>query len=169
MMPEQFWVADLDAKGEISLTETYEYDVLQSIGLAAIMIAEFATYLWSDPSGFDIPLPGLPHMSMRWRPSADTAGIATLWCHGNLASLSLLATGIDPQADTLTFRAFQLHLVRELHDTGYEPAFDLMTLPDRPLVASIHLQTPDAPDERAAFSLADRCFAAAYFRYQRLV
>src|SRR4051794_33889606 len=116
-MPQQFFVADLDAKGELSLTQPYDYDSLQSIAPAAVLIAEFATFLWSDPDGFDIPFPALPHMTMRWRPSAPTAGIATLWCHGNLASLSLLATGLDHAADTLTFRAFQLHLVRELHDT----------------------------------------------------
>ena len=164
-----FWVADLDTKGELTLTESYDYDALQSLALAATFIAEFATFLWSDPAGFEIPIPAATSMTLRWRPSAESAGIATLWSHAKLASLSLLASGKDPQADTLTFRAFQLHLLRELHDTGFEPAFDLMSLPNRPLVASIHFQTPATPDDRAAFALADRCFAAAYFRCQGLI
>lgn len=164
-MAKQFWVADLNAKGEVSLKEQYTYDVLQQIDPADTLIAEFATHLWRDPEGFDVKLPRSPGMTMRWRPSADTAGIATLRCRGTLASVSLLASGIDRTSDALTLQAFQNHLVRELHDTGFEPAFDLVHLPDRPMIASVHFAPPDGPDERTAFALADRCFAAAYFRY----
>ena len=57
-----------------------------------------------------------------------------------------------------------VHLVRELHDTGYEPAFDLMNISDRPLLASIHFRPPAQPQDQQLFALADRCFAASYFR-----
>lgn len=167
-MVKRFWVADLDAKGEATLKEQYEYDTLQSLELAAILIAEFATYLWRDPEGFEIRLPGVTGLAMRWRPSASTAGIATLRHRGKLASISLLLSGVDGQSDALTIQALQNHLVRELHDTGYEPAFDLVGIPERPLVASIHFETPEGATERSLFALADRCFAAAYFRIQGL-
>lgn len=163
-MAKRFWVADLDTKGQVTLSQEYDHDSLQSLDLAALMIAEFATYLWRDPAGFDIKIPGAHLMEMRWRPSADTAGIATLRCRGKLTTVSLLACGINGQGDALTFQAFQNHLVRELHDTGYEPAFDLLDLPERPIVASFHFHMPEGALERSIFSLADRCFAAAYFR-----
>jgi hypothetical protein len=168
-MSRPFWVADLDTQGEIKLKEEYDYDALQMIDLAAILIAEFATYLWSDPAGFEIGIPGAPTMSLRWRPSADSAGIASLRYSGRLSSLILVASGKDRQTDALTLQAFQTHLVQELHDTKYEPAFDLMGIPERPLAASIHFASPEEGMERAVFALADRCFAAAYFRYQGLV
>jgi hypothetical protein len=167
-MPKQFWVADLDAKGEIKLKEQYEYDTLQMIDLAAIMIAEFATFIWRDPAGFEIGMPGAQNLVVRWRPTAETAGIATLRSHGKLASISLFAAGLDRQSDALTFQAFQNHLVKELHDTGYEPAFDLLDIPERPIVASVHFAAPEGANERSMFALADRCFAAAYFRYHGL-
>jgi hypothetical protein len=165
-MPKQFWVVDLDPTGEIKLKESYEYDPLQTLPLAAMLIAEFATFLWRDPEGFDVTLPNLDSMTMRWRPSAPTAGIATLRHHDAPASVSLLAAGLDPRSDALTLAALQDRLVRQLHDTGHEPAFDLAAIPERPLVASVHLAPPPpaAPAERAAFALADRAFAAAYFR-----
>jgi hypothetical protein len=168
-MAKRFWVVDLDATGEVKLKEPYEYDTLQSLDLAAMLIAEFATYLWRDPEGFDVTLPGLTSLTMRWCPSAPTAGIAMLRHGDALASISLLVTGLDPRGDAFTLQTLQDRLVRQLHDTGYEPAFDLVAaLPERPLVASVHLRAPPAPDERAAFALADRAFAAAYFRRQGL-
>lgn len=167
-MVKRFWVADLDAKGEVTLKEQYEYDSLQSLDLAAILIAEFATFLWRDPEGFEVRLPGASGLTMRWRPSADTAGIATLRSRGKVASVSLLLSGVSGQSDALTAQALQSQLVRELHDTGYEPAFDLLGIPERPLVASVHFETPAGETDRTLFALADRCFAAAYFRIQGL-
>ena len=64
--------------------------------------------------------------------------------------------------------AFQRHLLLGLHDTGYEPAFALMDLSERPLVATINFAVPHPPADRIVLALADRCFGAAYFRYHGL-
>jgi hypothetical protein len=164
-MTRSFWVADLNTKGEVQLKAEYQHDSLQHLELAALLIAEFATYIWRSPEEFELAIPTAPHMTLRWSASAPTAGIAVLRDRGNLTSLSLLASGLDPESDRLTLAAFQTHLVRELHDTGFEPAFDLLDIPERPLVASFHFDIPADPQERAVFALSDRCFAAAYFRY----
>jgi len=105
---------------------------------------------------------------LRWSASAATAGIATVRFEDELMSLSLLASGLDADADTITLQAFQTHLLRELHDTGVEPAFALMELTQRPLIATINFRSPPNPAEQAVVALADRCFAAAYFRYHHL-
>ncbi len=55
-----------------------------------------------------------PALVMRWRASAPTAGIATLRAGGRLASVSLLASGKDAEADHITLDAFQRHLLTEL-------------------------------------------------------
>lgn len=109
-------------------------------------------------------IPSSKAMTLRWKAASPSSGIATVRCNGKLSSLCLLVAGIDGQSDHVTLSAFQLHLVRELHDTGIEPAFDVMELPERPLVASIHFEAPTEAEDRRAFALADRCFAAAYFR-----
>ena len=82
--------------------------------------------------------------------------------------MSLLATGKVPDADAVTLEAFQRHLLAALHDTGCEPAFSLLDLRERPLLATINFVQPEEPQDRDAVALADRCFAAAYFRYQQL-
>ena len=107
-------------------------------------------------------------MWVRWRAAAPTAGIATLRCRGELTALSLLATGKDPEADRITLEAFQRHLLRELRGTRFEPAFALMGLTERPLIATINFTPPMDPADRMVTALADRCFAASYFRCQDL-
>jgi len=163
---KNFTVADLNVRGELQLKAQYDYASLEQIPMAAELIVMLATVMYRSPDAFeaDILRPGL---QFRWRASAETAGIATLRCDGQLASLSLLATGIDESADTITLTAFQNHLLRQLHDTGTEPAFALLDLPERPLVATINFLSPPEPDDRLAVALADRCFAAAYFRYHQ--
>jgi hypothetical protein len=85
-----------------------------------------------------------------------------------LVSLSLLCTGLNAAADQITLQAFQRHLLTELRDTGYEPAFALMDLRQRPLVATVGFAAPPDPQRQLLVALADRCFAAAYFRYLQL-
>ena len=87
---------------------------------------------------------------------------------GELASLAILASGVNVEADHLTLEAFQTHLLRELHGTPYEPAFGLREVAERPLVAVVAFAAPSEPVEQVLVALADRCFAAAYFRYLNL-
>ena len=86
----------------------------------------------------------------------------------DLTAVSLLASGVSQVSDTLTLETFQKHLLRELHDTGFEPAFGLVGLTERPLSATFNVKSPDAHVDRLVAALADRCFAASYFRFQGL-
>ena len=158
-----FWVVDLTPTGEIRLRQDYEYQILEKIPGAVDLITAFSTHLWRETAQFDILLPG-GRLNLRWWACADTAGIATLRQGTELASLSLLLCGRDPDVDAAVKKSLQLHLVRELHDTGFEPAFDVMNITDRPLLASIHFRPPAQPQDQQLFALADRCFAASYFR-----
>ncbi len=79
-------------------------------------------------------------------------------------TLSLLACGLDMQGDAITLQSFQAHLLHELHDSGIEPAFDLLSLNERPLIATINFRSPGSPAAQQVVALADRCFAASYFR-----
>ena len=60
------------------------------------------------------------------------------------------------------------HLLHELRDTGYEPAFSLIHLRERPLLATVGFATPAEPADKLLVALADRCFGAAFFRYLSL-
>jgi hypothetical protein len=165
---KHFLVADLNVRGELQFSERYTYSALEQIPGAIELIARFSGELWRESEHFEITLtPPASSPALRWMASAKTAGIATIR-HNALISLSLLATGLDPDADTITLQAFQSHLLRELHDTGIEPAFALMGLTERPLVATINFQSPAQQVDQQLAALADRCFAASYFRFHGL-
>jgi hypothetical protein len=168
--PGTFVVADLNSRGELELKADYQYRLLEQVPGAAELIGTLSGFLWRSPDGFDESLPaGGSALAVRWRPSGPTAGIATLRGESDdLVSLTLLVCGLNEEQDRLTLQAFQQHLLRGLHDTGYEPAFALMDLRDRPLAATINFQPPPDDAARRAAALADRCFAAAYFRYHGL-
>ncbi|HEX8916428.1 MAG TPA: hypothetical protein VF796_29015 [Humisphaera sp.] len=165
-----FVMADLNAQGELQLKAEYRYDLLVQIPGAADLIGRASGLLWRHPDGFEeaVAVGDRTGFTLRWRPSSQTAGIATLRDGDALVSLTLLASGIDADGDAVTLRAFQSHLLRELHDTGVEPAFGLTDLADRPLAATFNFHTPGDLPGRAVAALADRCFAASYFRFQGL-
>jgi hypothetical protein len=164
-----FFVADLNARGELAgEAQEYAYDQLQTLPGAADLIAQFSTCIWREPEELETQISSANNLKLRWLAAAPTAGIATVRWSDQLASLSLLCTGINPQADQITLAAFQAKLLRELHDTGTEPAFDLMSIDRRPLVATINFRSPPDPHEQLVVALADRCFAASYFRYHGL-
>ena len=113
-----------------------------------------------------MPLSDAGRTLLRWRSTAASAGIATVRrVTGELVSLSLLAAGQDPAADAATFEVLQKHLVRELRETAFEPAFDLIHIKERPLIATMTFVAESKQAEQMIEALADRCFAASYFRY----
>lgn len=170
MRCQHFTIADLNCRGELVRSAEYGYDQLAQVPGAGDLVVAFATILWREPEGFDLPIPGAEALEYRWRASAPTAGVGTLRCGGELASVCLIASGIDPEADRITLRAFQQHLLACLRNTPFEPAFELLDLSARPLVASVEFTSaaaaPAAADHRTQYltALADRCFAAACFR-----
>jgi hypothetical protein len=160
----QFRVVDLNIRGEVALQADYDYQHLEQIPGAPELIGHFSSHLWRSPDEFECPLPAARGLTIRWFASAPTAGIATLRTGQELASLSLLVSGLHPASDELTLGAFQQHLLRALHDTGVEPAFGLLELKERPLLATVNFIAPGETSDRHLFALSDRCFAAAYFR-----
>jgi hypothetical protein len=165
-----FTVADLNVQGELQAKAEYTYATLEQIPGALELITHFATALWRSPQEFELPFPPPQrHLWARWSASAESAGITTIrFGDDELASVSLLACGLDRDADHITLDAFQRHLLRELRDTSYEPGFDLVNIKERPLVATVNFASPPQEVDRLTVALADRCFAAAYFRTKDL-
>lgn len=165
-----FAMADLDLRGDLKLAAEYRYDALLQIPDSPDMIGQLSGALWRSPESFEEHLRAdSRYLGFRWRGIGESGGIATLRLEEQLISISLLVCGKSVDQDHLILQAFQTHLLRELHDTGVEPSFALMDLTDRPLAATFNFQQPPDPALQRVAALADRCFAAAYFRYQGLV
>src|SRR2546428_7301795 len=101
--PRRFFVADLNAKGELRSADTeYRYEQLEQVPGAADLISTFSAAVWRSPEGFETPLhPRKRRLTLRWRSSAPTAGIATVRNRDQLASLSLLCSGLADTADAI--------------------------------------------------------------------
>jgi hypothetical protein len=172
----EFTVVDLTPQCEARQKAQYTYGLLERLSGAPDLLGFCSGQLWQSPEEFQVSLPAsLAQLELRWRSVAATAGILTVRNSSTVdadhrtLSLSLLASGIEPEADRVTLSTFQQHIVHELHDTGFEPAFDLLELHERPLVATIGLATPPQEKDGWAFAMLDRCFAASYFRRLGLV
>lgn len=164
-----FCVADLDARGELLAQEHYDYATLERVSGCSELIGHLSGQLYRSPTEFETSLPDTGGaLILRWYGVSETAGIASVRHEDELAALSLLASGLDPRADELTLEAFQRRLVYLLHDTGYEPCFDLLGIAERPLVATVNFTSGRDDVLRLVLALADRCFAAAFFRYHHL-
>jgi len=161
-----FYVADLNTQGELRQITEYDYVTLEKIPGASDLIPRFSAEIWKTPDEIEIPLSNMRQATLRWRSTAPTAGIATVRrADTQLVSVSLLAAGQDPNADTTTLDVLQKHLVRELRQTPFEPAFDLLEIKQRPLLATMTFAATSPSNEQNLEALSDRCFAAAYFRY----
>jgi hypothetical protein len=144
----------------------YDYATLERIPGAVDLIGRCSGELWKSPDEMEVVLSDVGVTKLRWRATADSAGIATVRRSGGvLVSISLLVAGRDPEADKATLGALQKHLLNELRQTPFEPAFDLVQLKQRPLLATIEFAAPPEEGEPMIEALADRSFAAAYFRY----
>src|SRR3954447_22188244 len=105
-----FWVVDLSGTGEVRLKQEYEYRILETLPGAIELISLFSTHLWRSPDEFELPLPG-GRLAMRWRTCSQPSGIATLGDGDTLASLRLVLSGGEADADVATLKPLQLHLV----------------------------------------------------------
>ncbi|HEY1921755.1 MAG TPA: hypothetical protein VGG44_03235 [Tepidisphaeraceae bacterium] len=162
----QFFVADLNTRGELREVTEYDYATLEKIPGAADLIGRCSGALWKSPEEMELVLSDEGRTLLRWRSTAASAGIATIRrVSGDLVSVSLLAAGQDAEAEKTTIAALQQHLVRELRQTPFEPAFDLIGLKQRPLLATMTFAEGGEEDEQMIEAMADRAFAAAYFRY----
>lgn len=168
---KSFWVADFNSRGDLQLEQEYSYGLLEMIPGCAELLGQLSSNLWRSPEGFETQL-RIGGPKLRWAPTAETAGLMTIRtapsAGDHLVSLSVLATGMNPEADTLTLQAFAGRLLHELRDTGYEPSFAMMDQARRPLVATFNFSPPTESVDQGLAALADRCFAASYFRYHHL-
>ncbi|MDB5328210.1 MAG: hypothetical protein JWM57_3779 [Phycisphaerales bacterium] len=164
-----YCVVDLKASGDLIATTAYLYADLERIPGCAELIGHLSGELWKAPDAFDTELGDAAGvMSLRWWSTAPTAGLMTLRSEQQVLSVTVLASGIHAEADRLTIHALQQQLAVELHGTRHEAAFALAELDQRPLAATINIRSPKERSLQALTAVADRCFAAAYFRYLHL-
>jgi len=148
----------LDAAGTIRFRRTHD-----SAQLLPAAIEIFRDLIERHGEGFHVPLPieGLEHIELALTRSGSAA-LASFWVRDAPVTTSALVPGLDPGEDREVLAQLQSLVMHFVGDSPVEPGFDLLSLPDRPLLATVPTPAPPSPD-LGTIAEAETCLAAAFF------
>jgi hypothetical protein len=150
----------------ISIGSVYSRRTHDSAALVPGAVEFFRSILDRSGPNFREPLPDrqLAHIELQWT-RQGTAAAATFWSRGAPVTTSALAPGLDAGDDETALRAIQELLVLRFHgDSATEPGFDLLTIAERPLLATVPIPVPSAGSiDLALIADMETCLAAAFF------
>ena len=148
----------LDAAGNIRSRRTHD-----GTRLSPADVKIFRDLIERHGADFCVGLPvkGREHVELSLT-RYGTAALAAFWSRGEPVTTSALAPGLDADADREVLEGLQLFVMRFCGDSPAEPGFDLLTIPDRPLLATLPLPIPPGPD-MDMIADAETCLAAAFF------
>jgi hypothetical protein len=121
----------------------------------------FHRFLADRPPEFRDRLPFLRRgdIELDWSAAAGGVALASLFCSGGPAAISVLLSGIDEQADAMMSEVFRENVLEVLFSGQFEEALEV---PDRPLV--IQVLFPTDPEWMPAIQLLSAALASVYFR-----
>lgn len=143
----------------------YSERVQDTDRIAPAAVAVFAGMIAAGGGDFVRPVPVGPaaHVRLRWT-AARTAAVATFYAAGELATSSVLLSGVREADDAAAAAAFRGLVTRAFSGTPAEPGFDVLGLARRPLVASLPWPNPAvAPADLGLIADMETCLAAAWF------
>ena len=148
----------LDAAGNIHSRRTHD-----SAQLLPADVEIFRDLIEQHGADFCVGLPvkGREHVELSLT-RYGTAALAAFWSRGEPVTTSALAPGLDADADREVLEGLQLFVMRFCGDSPAEPGFDLLTIPDRPLLATVPIPATPSPDI-GIIADAETCLAAAFF------
>jgi hypothetical protein len=156
--PVLFHDVTITATGDLRFRRTRD-----SATLRPAAVEFFRHLLDRHGEDFRVPLPvaGLEHieLSLTW---AGTAALATFWSRGEPVTTSALMPGVDAEHDREALDGLQFLVMGLSGDSPTEPRFDLLSLTERPLLATVPIPAAPSPD-MATIADAETCLAAAYF------
>jgi len=110
-----------------------------------------------------LPVKGREHVELSLT-RYGTAALAASWSRGEPVTTSALVPGIDPTDDRQALEGLQSLILCLCGDCPAEPGFDLLTIPDRPLLVTVPIPAPQSLD-MGVITDAETCLAAAFFLY----
>ena len=154
----RFHAVTIDAAAGLRSRRTHD-----SATLLPAAVEVFRDLIERHGEEFRVPLPvkGLEHIELDLT-RAGSAALATFWSRGEPVTMSALAPGLDADADREVLEGLQLFVMRFCGDSPAEPGFDLLTIPDRPLLATVPIPAAPSPD-MGTIADAETCLAAAFF------
>ena len=156
----QFHDLAVDATGDWRSQRTRDSATLRP---AAVEI--FRDLIERHGEDFRVPLPvaGLGHIELALTRAGSTA-LATFWSRGVPMTTSALVPGIDPDEDREVLAHLQSLVMRFFGNSPVEPAWDMATIAERPVLVTVPLPLPPQPHpDIGLIAEAETCLAAAFF------
>jgi hypothetical protein len=124
----------------------------------------FRRFLADRPSAFRERLPFLRRgdIELDWSAAAGGVALASLFCSGDPAAISVLLSGIDAEADAMMLEVFRENVLDVLFSGQFGEALEFA---ERPLV--IQVLFPNDPEWMPAVQLLAAALASVYFRGMR--
>jgi hypothetical protein len=121
----------------------------------------FRRYLADRPSQFRDRLPFLRRgdIELDWSAAEGGVALASLFCSCEPASISVLLSGQNPEADRMMAEVFRENVLDLLFAGEYS---EILEIPERPLV--IQVLFPGDPEWAPAVQLLCAALASVYFR-----
>jgi hypothetical protein len=138
--------------------------VHDSAGLARGDVEVFRDLFERHGGAFRVPLParGLEHIELQWT-REGAAALATFWSRKAPVTMSALASGLDADDDRAVLVSVQQFVLRLHGDSPAEPGFDLLTIAERPLLATLPVPAAAMSPDMPVIADAETCLAAAFF------
>jgi hypothetical protein len=156
----QFHNVTITATGNLRSRRIHDSATLQP---ASVRLFQDMIDLHGQDFRVRLPVKGLEHIELALT-RAGTAALATFWSRGAPVTTSALVPGLVEDDDRQALEGLQTLVGRLFGGTAAEPGFDLLTIPDRPLLATVPLPLPPQPHPNIGIIAdAETCLAAAFF------
>jgi hypothetical protein len=147
----------------IVIGSTYSRRTHDTATLVPAAVEVFRSLLERHGDAFRVRLP-VRGLELQWTREGSGA-LATFWSRNVPVTTAALAPGQDAAVDRAVLDSLQQLVMRFHGDSPEEPGFDLLSIADRPLLATLPIPVPavaPSPD-MGVIADAETCLAAAFF------
>jgi hypothetical protein len=141
--------------------EANQFDLQPADSQGEAVCDLFRRYLSDRPSQFRDRLPFLRRgdIELDWSAAEGGVALASLFCSSEPASISVLLSGVNPEADRMMTEVFRENVLDLLFGGEF---YEVLEIPDRPLVVQVLF--PCDPEWAPAVQLLSAALASVYFR-----
>ena len=150
---------------EEARVEAGKFDIVPTNPQGEAVCALIAEFLTNRPPEFRDKLAFLKkgNFELDWSAVAGGVALASLFDDSQPAAMSILLTGVDPDADHMMLELFRDNVLHPVFDSApVEQVNELIDVPERPLL--LQALFPISPEWVPTVQLLSTALASVYFR-----
>jgi hypothetical protein len=150
---------------EEARVEAGKFDIVPTNPQGEAVCALIAEFLTNRPPEFRDKLAFLKKgdFELDWSAVSGGVALASLYNEAQPATMSILLTGVDAEADTMMLDLFRDNVLRPVFDEAPEEQVNsLVNVPERPLL--LQALFPISPEWTPTIQLLSTALASVYFR-----